>query len=340
MALVLCHPLPPLLLIAFLAATSNGAPSVSGGVNYISYRTMEQPGPCGNVTIKYPFYWYKSGFPLVNNSSYCGYPGLGIQCEDGEDGQSAVLQLGNQKYNVLNISYTDLTVSVVDHLVSVKDESCPSISHNVTLLLNSWLSYPNDTVDYLHFFLNCFYMVDAFESLLKSVLASVLLALPLILSNCHVAFLRCDGAATGTEAYEHECEEVVVAPVLGVHKVGMMDAPDGIPPSTNGTFGPAGVVEAGFELMYHAHSEQCDGCESSGGWCGYQRNGSADGVLTFTCFCDGGPTSGRCGAQFIELELRDRRRLQVIFSGIGLQIIQVDKREDQKFRDMLFLFRE
>ena len=93
---------------------------------------------------------------------------------------------------------------------------------------------------------------------------------------------------TGAEAREYECEEVVVAPVLGVHKEGMVGPP--------GAPAVGDMVRAGFQLMYNAHSVQCHGCERSGGWCGYRHNQTDGGAMNFTCFCDGGPTADRCGA--------------------------------------------
>jgi hypothetical protein len=105
-----------------------------------------------------------------------------------------------------------------------------------------------------------------------------------------------DGVTTGTEAYDYQCDEVVVAPVLNAHKMGTMGStPGGIPPVVNGSFGPGVVLVAGFELMYNTHSQQCDGCESSGGWCGYRHN-HTNGAMGFVCFCDSGPTPERCGA--------------------------------------------
>jgi len=95
-----------------------------------------------------------------------------------------------------------------------------------------------------------------------------------------------DGGITGAEAYEFECEEVVVAPVLDVHKKAV------VPPG-NGSFRE--VLQGGFELNYDTHNHQCDRCEGSGGWCGYQRDETHAGGLTFTCFCESGPTSDRCG---------------------------------------------
>ncbi|GJM93516.1 hypothetical protein PR202_ga10078 [Eleusine coracana subsp. coracana] len=254
-------PLLPLLLLILLAAADTILASCSNAT-------------CAGLNISYPFWLNSSGY------DNCGYPGLGLACENNT---SLILFIQFHRYRVTGIDYIKHTVAVSD--TDAGDEEygagCPRLHWNLTIdYTSSWLQLaPSDSnITILY---NC-------KKNISSSYAVELSACQGRYDNKWSYVLR-DGAATGTEAYEHECEEVVVAPVLGVHKVGMMDAPDGIPPSTNGTFGPAGVVEAGFELMYHAHSEQCDGCESSGGWCGYQRNGSADGVLTFTCFCDGGP---------------------------------------------------
>jgi len=102
-----------------------------------------------------------------------------------------------------------------------------------------------------------------------------------------------DGGITGAEAYEFQCEEVVVAQVLDAHKKAIVGAP-GTPPPGNGSFRE--VLQGGFELNYDTHNHQCDRCEGSGGWCGYQRDDThAGGRMRFTCYCDGGPTTDRCG---------------------------------------------
>jgi hypothetical protein len=94
-----------------------------------------------------------------------------------------------------------------------------------------------------------------------------------------------DGGITGAEAYEFECEEAVVAPVLDTHKKAVVGTPGGPPPG-NGSFRE--VLQGGFELNYDTHNHQCDQCEGSGGWCGYQRDETNTGGMTFTCFCEGG----------------------------------------------------
>jgi hypothetical protein len=87
------------------------------------------------------------------------------------------------------------------------------------------------------------------------------------------------------EAHEYGCEAAVVAPVLDVHKEAMAEMP------LERKY--ADVLMGGFELNYSPHSEQCGICERSGGWCGYQHN--QNGSLGFTCFCNGGPTTDKCG---------------------------------------------
>jgi hypothetical protein len=105
------------------------------------------------------------------------------------------------------------------------------------------------------------------------------------------SYLLPDGWITGAEAYDYECEEVVVAPVSDVHRDAVVSAPT----PRNGSFDE--VLQGGFELMYNFHSQQCHGCERSGGWCGYQpyQSNQTNGGTVFICFCDGGPTDDRCG---------------------------------------------
>jgi hypothetical protein len=131
MALLLRHRLPPPempLLLAFLfAATAHGA--AYGDYRYNTSMCLQQHH-CGNVSIEYPFYLYNETADLLGNddSSYCGYPGLEIRCEDSKQ---AILRLRDDNYSVSNINYTDFTVTVVDQEV-LKDKSCPRVDHNVT----------------------------------------------------------------------------------------------------------------------------------------------------------------------------------------------------------------
>ncbi|XP_062206573.1 LEAF RUST 10 DISEASE-RESISTANCE LOCUS RECEPTOR-LIKE PROTEIN KINASE-like 2.1 isoform X1 [Phragmites australis] len=229
---------------------------------------------CGDQTIAYPF-WLNSSV-----ASDCGYPGLGLACKNN----TTLLPVQSHWYRVVAIDYTTHTIWVSDLDVGVGEygPGCPRLHVNLSIdYTSSWLQLtPSDSN--ITFLYNCKKNVS-WSSAVE-------------LSGCQDyegkrSYVLPDGGITGAEAYEYECEEVVVAPVMALHKDGMLGAP-GAPPLTNGSFG--GVVRAGFELMYNAHSQECSGCERSGGWCGYRRN-ETHGRLGFTCFCDGGPTSDRCG---------------------------------------------
>ncbi|XP_062206575.1 LEAF RUST 10 DISEASE-RESISTANCE LOCUS RECEPTOR-LIKE PROTEIN KINASE-like 1.2 [Phragmites australis] len=229
---------------------------------------------CGDQTIAYPF-WLNSSV-----ASDCGYPGLGLACKNN----TTLLPVQSHWYRVVAIDYTTHTIWVSDLDVGGGEYApgCPRLHVNLSIdYTSSWLQLtPSDSN--ITFLYNCKKNVS-WSSAVE-------------LSGCQDydgkrSYVLPDGGITGAEAYEYECEEVVVAPVMAVHKDGMLGAP-GAPPPTNGSF--SGVVRAGFELMYNAHSQQCGRCERSGGWCGYRRN-ETHGRLGFTCFCDGGPTSDRCG---------------------------------------------
>jgi len=139
------------LLLAVLVAASHGVPSSGDGdgVGYDASMCVWEPYNCGGVSISYPFY-SRTGALLGNSSSYCGYPGLEIQCEDGQ----AFLELESGKYTVRHIDPDNLTVQLVVPEVLDGRNSCPRADHNVTLQSFSWFFYPNTTVDLLFFF-NC-----------------------------------------------------------------------------------------------------------------------------------------------------------------------------------------
>jgi hypothetical protein len=186
----------------------------------------------------------------------------------------------------LSIDYKTHTVLVSDEDIADEYEAgCPRLHVNLTID-TVWLRLAPS---------------DSNITFLYSCKKSITLSSAVELSGCgqpqqqdgNRSYVLRDGVITGAEAYEFECEEVVVAPVLDVHKKAIVGAP-GDPPPGNGSFRE--VLQGGFELNYDTHNHKCDRCEGSGGWCGYQRNEShAGGVMTFTCFCESGPTSDRCG---------------------------------------------
>ncbi|CAO2204464.1 unnamed protein product, partial [Urochloa humidicola] len=235
------------------------------------------PPSCSNVTcgehvVQYPF-------SLLNESD-CGYPGLGLVCEDNA---TLILPVKSHRYRVFSIDYQAHTVAVSDADIDEYAFGCPRLHMNLTIdTTSNWLQLtPSDS--------NVTFLYDCKKN------ASLSTAVEMIWCQGDGGkrwYVLPDGG-TGAEAYEYECEEVVVAPVMAVHKEGIVGGAPGAPPPPNGSIGE--VVRAGFQLMYNAHSRQCDGCERSGGWCGYRHNQTDAGGMKFTCFCDNGPTADRCG---------------------------------------------
>ncbi|KAL6840466.1 hypothetical protein ACP4OV_030276 [Aristida adscensionis] len=167
---------------------------------------------------------------------------------------------------IAKIEYATHTVAVTDAAAG-----CPRLQVNLTIdYASSWLRLtPSDSN--ITFLYNC-----SKNASLSSYAVE--------LSGCagdagESSYVLPGGVATGAEAYEYGCEKVVVAPVLEVHRRVMA-----APPPANGSL--LEVLQGGFELAYNAHSRQCDGCERSGGWCGYRRNdthgGRRDGVTSDT----------------------------------------------------------
>ncbi|XP_066309441.1 LEAF RUST 10 DISEASE-RESISTANCEUS RECEPTOR-LIKE PROTEIN KINASE-like 2.1 isoform X2 [Miscanthus floridulus] len=228
---------------------------------------------CACQDIHYPF-WLNSSAPD------CGYAGIGLLCEDNS---TLILPFKSHRYIVSSIDYKTHTVLVSD--ADIADEyaaGCPRLHVNLTID-TVWLRLAPSASNI---------------TFLYSCKRNITLSSAVELSGCQPqqqdgnrSYVLRDGGITGAEAYEFECEEVVVAPVLDVHKKAVVGAPGG-PPPENGSFRE--VLQGGFELNYDTHNHQCDRCEGSGGWCGYQRNETHVGGLTFTCFCEGGRTTDRC----------------------------------------------
>ncbi|XP_052142971.1 LEAF RUST 10 DISEASE-RESISTANCE LOCUS RECEPTOR-LIKE PROTEIN KINASE-like 2.1 [Oryza glaberrima] len=152
MPLLLCRRRLLLLLLLLVAASHGDASSDT----YDTSICLEKPTTCGNVSISYPFYLAKETQDINGSSnSYCGYPGLAIDCDDAQP----ILQLnGAEKYKVNYINYGNgsiTNVSLVDQEVVNDSSGCPRVDHNMTIPPISWLFLPGMSVDYLVFFLSC-----------------------------------------------------------------------------------------------------------------------------------------------------------------------------------------
>ncbi|PVH38212.1 hypothetical protein PAHAL_5G199300 [Panicum hallii] len=261
MAPLLLHLLLPALLL-LLAVADALPPSCSEVVTW------------AGLVVQYPF-------RLDSSASHCGYPGLDLVCERNA---TLILPVKSHRYRVFSINYTAHTVVVSD--AAVVDEyavvGCPRLRVNLTIdYASSWLQL-TQSVSNVTFFYNC----------KKNISRSSAVELTGCRQDGKRSYALQDGWITGAEAYEYECEEVVVAPVFDVHKKAIAGAPG--PPPGNGSFGFRELLQGGFELNYDTHSQLCDGCERSGGCCSYRHNQTIGG-MNFTCYCDGGPATARCG---------------------------------------------
>ncbi|WVZ69223.1 LOW QUALITY PROTEIN: hypothetical protein U9M48_018042 [Paspalum notatum var. saurae] len=256
---------PPLLLLLLpallLLAVANALPPSCRNVT------------CGGHVVQYPF-------SLNSSASECGYPGLDLVCEDNT---TLILPIKSHRYKVVGINYDTHTIAVSDADIDDGEHAagCPRLHANLSIdTASSWLQLTQSDSN-ITFFYNC--------------KKNISLSSAVELVGCQEqdgelrTYVLPDGGITGAEAYEYECDEVVVALVLEEHKRALVDAP---PSVNNGSFDR--LVRGGFELIYGRNSSQCGTCERSGGWCGYLRNETHGGV-EFTCFCDDGPATERCG---------------------------------------------
>jgi hypothetical protein len=258
--LPLPHLLLPVLVLLAVAVADALPPSCTEAIT------------CGDHVVRYPF-------SLINSwTPHCGYPGLGLICEDND---TLTLPVQSHRYRVISVDYQARTVRVSDPDVDGYALGCPRLRMNITIDTTiSWLQLAPS---------------DSNITLLYNCKKNISLSSAVELAECRQdgkrSYLLPDGWITGAEAYDYECEEVVVAPVSDVHRDAVVSAPT----PRNGSFDE--VLQGGFELKYNFHSQQCHGCERSGGWCGYQpyQSNQTNGGTVFICFCDGGPTDDRCG---------------------------------------------
>ncbi|KAF0917868.1 hypothetical protein E2562_021522 [Oryza meyeriana var. granulata] len=230
---------------------------------------------CGVHTVAYPFWLQNSSASALD----CGYPGLGLLCLNNT---TLILPIRTHQYKVLDIEYGTHTISLTDADVEYysTNSSCPHLHANLTIDDNSWLQLAASDSN-IAFLYNC-KSNDSWTSAWK------LTGCAAESENSSYVFL--DDSITG-EAYYYECETVVVAPVLDIHKKAMVGVYESLPPA-NRSFGE--VLSAGFKLTYSAHSDKCGKCERTNGWCGYPHNETST-TMDFTCFCEEGPTKSHCG---------------------------------------------
>ncbi|PNT72612.1 hypothetical protein BRADI_2g47008v3 [Brachypodium distachyon] len=273
--LLICHRL--LLILLLSVAASHGDSSNDA---YDSSMCLDQPYTCGGVKISYPFYLAEETKELKGyDNSYCGYPGLGIVC----DGGKPTLQLdGPAKYTITSINGTIPTVSLTDpKVLGGGTDTCPRpiVGGNVTLSQGSWLFFPDSTVDYLVFLIDC-----SFGS-----------GFP---RPSNIDPISCQGFGGGpglsfvlpddevpARNWSHACRQVIQLPVNKNIPVDHTDYR-----WRNSEYGK--LLREGFQLGLNdsVKPQACIRCEQSNGKCGYSQ-----GMDFIDCLCpDGRMHSDNC----------------------------------------------
>ncbi|XP_018681097.2 LEAF RUST 10 DISEASE-RESISTANCE LOCUS RECEPTOR-LIKE PROTEIN KINASE-like 1.2 isoform X2 [Musa acuminata AAA Group] len=252
-------PLPiPLLFLVLLFSIA--------AVSFASdYACQELSTSCGSVTnITYPFW-------LANDTdehfTHCGYPDFKVICRDN----TPILSLATDSYTVIYIDYDRRIISLADADILGSADTCPRVRHNLTSLTNFSLAYaPSDAN--LTFYFNC---SDGLTEYMSPCLGKK-------------SFVLTDEMIENNSFVPHNCEAVIVAPVLQEYlKSYQYELANRF----------REVLHEGFELNWSASTNTtCSHCEQSGGWCGLNKTSSTTSV--FSCFCaDGRTVSYNCSGK-------------------------------------------
>ncbi|KAM0892467.1 hypothetical protein ACQ4PT_025762 [Festuca glaucescens] len=267
MPLLICS--RPLLILLLSVAASHG---VASGATYDSSMCLSEPYTCGGVSFSYPFYRSSERKEVDGNeNSLCGYPGMGIVCDDDKP----ILQLdGVENYTVKSIDGRRANVSIADPEAV---GSCPRVEHNVTFAQASWLAFPDSTVDYLFLFLDCLFR----QGLVRPTPLFEITCPDIVARFTGYSFVLPNGSVPAGN-WSQSCRLVIQVPVL------KFDHPDDPNNSTwrNGGYGH--VFRQGFQVSWDNRSAACTQCEDSNGRCGYKQTGEFLG-----CLCTNGTVADR-----------------------------------------------
>ncbi|CAL4955057.1 unnamed protein product [Urochloa decumbens] len=274
----------PALLFVFLAVHVPASHGNAALLPTTYDASMCHSSMCGSVNITYPFYLASARKETTDYSETysCGYTDLEISCEvEGRNGAPVpVIQLGDDKYTVLNISYNSSTIVLADSDV-LGPAPCPEPHHNVTFDYK-WLQYNTSNYDYenLTFFFDCYSKIgDSVPPGLHKDYQINCTRLPsppdgFVFSAEELGI----GIAQDYELASH-CKEIVTVPV-------QREALKGNVPYMLATGDYVDVLKMGFELEWNRVTEekdQCYLCEGSGGRCTYGQSRAFLG-----CLCSGG----------------------------------------------------
>jgi hypothetical protein len=265
----------PLLVLLFLAVhVSHGSPLPL--TTYNDSMCLVESFRCGDVDIAYPFY-----LPNATRDYSCGYTDLKVFCE-GEGKTIPILHLDGHSYTILNISYDDHTIDLVDTDV-LRSNGCPRVSHGVSFG-HEWLDY-TEPFNSLTFFFDCYKPGDDMPHELQDyqITCKGFNSNRPPGSGDGVSFVLTSGSEERNVSQEHDladhCKENFVVPV---HEDVLLRSAHLILPTAYGD-----VLKRGFELEWSQSTAQpCHQCEQSRGRCAYSENKEFLG-----CLCSGGKVS-------------------------------------------------
>lgn len=232
-----------LITIVFLSTTLPQSYSQKNN----TYSTCNQPFSCGTLKIT------NISFP------FCGSDGFNLTCMHN---QNTSIQVGSQKFNVLNINQTASTMRMVR--TDLVYDSCSSNLTNTSLKGTPFSFLP--TVHNVTLFYEC--PSDSSTSAMGTNFTCQNDS-----SNKHAFYV-----VNGTQEFQNCGVSIQVQ----VSKDVVWDSE-----SESGVGKLKKVLDQGFDVKYGAGwSSQCKVCRESGGTCGTNGNDSDN----FSCYCSGGRT--------------------------------------------------
>lgn len=213
---------------------------------------------CGtNTNVSFPF-WGK------NRPNICGKNEFKLTCMDN---QNTSIQIGSQKFNVLNINQTASTMKIVR--TNLVNDICSSNFTNTSLNGSPFTFLPN--LQNLTVFYNC--PIESSSIIGKNINS---FTCENNSSNKHVFYVvKNETQLQNQFSNLQNCKGSVQVQV----------SMDGVE-----------ALQQGFDVKYDegaGWSSECEVCRESGGTCGTNQNDSSQ----FSCYCPGGSThAAQCSA--------------------------------------------
>ncbi|RDY09122.1 LEAF RUST 10 DISEASE-RESISTANCE LOCUS RECEPTOR-LIKE PROTEIN KINASE-like 2.1, partial [Mucuna pruriens] len=251
-----------------------------------TYSICSQSFSCGTLSnISYPFWG-------GNRPQFCGRDGFKLACMHN---QSAWIQVGSQKFNVLNLNQTASTLRMVRR--DLVYDHCSSNFTNTTLSAGPFSFLP--TVQNVTVFYKC----PSGNSIVGNTF------------TCWNDSSNAFYVVNGTQLKQFP----------GLGKCGLsvqVQVSEGVVWDSEGGVGALEkALDHGFDVGYDAEwSSQCTACRESGGACGTNENDSAQ----FSCYCSAGTRASVCSTHESG---RKKRVLKLVLgfvaTGFALPLIAV-----------------